>query len=161
MAAVIIGAGFASPLFGGGQTVKSSISFRSPMTLTKLADLDFGIVDAGIAGTYTVTPFGVISATGTGQILGGTPSATRIVIAGSSTQAINISEGGHRSDNGVNVAAVKCSYDGGPSGACSINGASAPGLGKVLLVGATVVANGSQTNGTMATPSFSITVVYH
>jgi hypothetical protein len=145
---------------GNTQSVTASITFAAPMTLTKNADINFGTVTAGAPGTYTITPAGVLSASEPGANLRSTTSAGSITIAGSATQLINISEGSHTADGGVTLANVKCAYNGGASGSCTIIGAAAPGAGRTLLLGADVVVNGTQATGSTVAPTLTVAVVY-
>jgi len=142
------------------QSVTANIAFDTAIALTKNADIDFGVVEAGVADTYTITTGAVVTAAGAGQILGGTPVAGDITIVGSATQTIAVSVGTLVADSGVTPANVTCAYDGGGSAACSLTGQAAPGVGKTLLLGADVVVDGTQAAGSTAAPTFIVTVVY-
>lgn len=143
------------------QSVTANIAFDNAITLTKNADINFGIVKAATADTYTITTAGVVTAGGgAGNILGGTPAAANITIAGSATQTVAISAGSYTANNGVTPSAATCAYNGGGSAACSLTAQAAPGAGKTLLVGVQVAASGAQAAGTSAAPTFVITVVY-
>ena len=73
--------------------------------------------------------------------------------------AIFIDEGGV--GGGVSLSAATCAYNGGAAVPCSLSTQAAPtSAGKTLLLGVTVTVNASQTAGTTATPTFTITVVY-
>ena len=142
------------------QSVTANISFDTPITLTKNADISFGTVTAGVADTYTITTAAVVTAAGAGQWLGGTKTAGDITIAGSTTQTVNISAGSYTANNGVTPQNAKCAYNGGAEVACSIVGAAAPGAGKTLKLGTEAVVNGTQAAGSSAAPTFVVTVVY-
>ena len=102
-----------------------------------------------------------MTATGSGQSLFGTKSAGSITIAGSATNAVNISVGGYTPNGGVTPANATCSYNGGAAGSCTINAAAAPAAGKTLLIGVDAVVDGTQTAGTTATPAFTVQVIYN
>jgi hypothetical protein len=122
--------------------------------------MDFGSVASGTAGTYTLTTAGALSTTG-GIIEGGSHNAADVLIKGSAVQTVNISVGNEVADTGTSIGSETCAYDGGASGSCTITGAAAPGsAGKHLLIGATVTASGSETDGQTKTPTFDVTVVY-
>ena len=146
--------------FAATQSVTANISFDTPLSLTKNADINFGTVKAGTASTYTITTAAAVSATGGGLSLFGTKTAGNISIAGSTTQTVNISVGGYTANGGVTPANATCAYNGGAAGSCTINGAAAPGAGKTLLLGVDAVVDGTQVAGATATPSFTVTVVY-
>ena len=142
------------------QSITTRITFDTPLSLVKNADINFGTVRARTASTYTITTAGVITATGSGQWLYGTKNPANITIAGSATQTVNISVGGYTANRGVTPSAATCAYNGGASGSCTIVGAAAPGTGKTLLVGVSAAANATRAAGSTSTPSFTITVVY-
>ncbi|HVY13480.1 MAG TPA: DUF4402 domain-containing protein, partial [Alphaproteobacteria bacterium] len=114
------------------QTVTASVKFDTPLTITKNADINFGIVKALQAGTYTISPAGAISASGGGVVLGGTPQAASLTIAGSTSQLIDISVNNYVANLGVTPSAATCSYNNGTAAACSLNSQAAPGAGKTL-----------------------------
>lgn len=142
------------------QSVTANIAFDNAITLTKNSDINFGIVKASTADTYTITTAGVVTAAGSGQVLGGTAAAGNITIAGSSTQTVAISVGSYTANNGVTPANATCAYNGGGAAACSLTGQAAPGAGKTLLLGVQAVVSGAQAAGTSAAPTFVVTVVY-
>ena len=142
------------------QSVTANIAFDNAITLTKNADINFGVVKASTADTYTITTAGVVTPAGSGQVLGGTAAAGNITIAGSSTQTVAISVGSYTANNGVTPANATCAYNGGGAGACSLTGQAAPGAGKTLLLGVQAVVDGTQAAGTSAAPTFVVTVVY-
>ena len=152
---------FSADAMAATQSVTVNISFDTALTLTKVSDISFGAVKAATASTYTITTAGVVTATGSGVWLYGTKTAGNITIAGSTTDTVNISVGGYTAQNGVTPANATCSYNGGAAGSCTIAAGVAPGAGKTLLIGIDAVVTGTQTAGTAATPSFTVTVVYN
>ncbi len=143
------------------QSVTANIRFDTPLTITKNADINFGSVTAASATTYRISTAGAVSTvTGSGAYLFGTTAAANLQVAGSTSQLVNISVGSEVANNGVTISNEKCSYGGGAAGSCSITGAAAPGAGKTLLIGADAAADGTQTAGSSATPSFTVQVVY-
>lgn len=156
--------GVASAAIAAKVTVNTSVKFRAPLVLSKLADIDFGFVSAGVADTYTITPAGKVSAAGKGELLGGTPRAGNISIKGSKSQSINVWVNNYKSHSGVTLQNASCTYNGEGEAirGCRILGGKPPGAeGKTLQVGVQAVVDGKQTEGVVATPSFDITVVYN
>lgn len=153
---------FAGSAYAATQSVTANMSFDAAVALSKTADINFGIVQSLTAGTYTITPAGVVTPTAGGVLIGGTSSAASITVSGSASQTVAISTGTYASDNGVSVSNATCSYDGGSSTSCDsgLSTQSAPGVGKVLRVGVTATADGNQTAGSTASPTFVVTVVY-
>ncbi len=49
-------------VYAATQSVTANIAFDTPLTLTKVADVNFGTVSAGVADTYTITTAGVVTA---------------------------------------------------------------------------------------------------
>ncbi len=159
---MVLGVTLTGDAFAASQLVTSSISFGgAPATIVVNNTLDFGAVEAGTTGTYTVSTTGSLSSSGPGIPEGGTPSAAHITISGSLTQTIDITESNAVDDNGVHLANFNCDYNGSGSGACNFSDVTAPGTGKVLLVGADAVVSGSPADGITAHPTFDITVNYH
>lgn len=158
---MVFGMTLSSDAFAASQLVTSSIKFGGAViTMVINNTLDFGAVEAGQSGDYTVSTAGVLSYSGPGIPEGGTPSAANITISGSLTQNIGITVGNIQADNGVNLANLTCDYDSGGEGSCTINGGSPAGSGKTLLVGGKAVVGSGQSDGTVAHPSFDVTVVY-
>ena len=160
-ALVLTAIAFAAPAYAVTQSVTANIAFDNAITLTKNNDINFGLVKALTADTYTITTAGVVSAAGSGAAIGGTPQAGSITIAGSSSQTVNISVSGYTANNGVTPQNATCAYNGGAAGSCTISGAAAPGAGKTLLVGVQAVVSGAQAAGTTAAPTFNVNVVYN
>lgn len=143
------------------ESVTANIDFDSALTITKIADIDFGTVLAGVADTYTIDTTGAVTAAGSGAQVAGTPAAGNLTIAGSATQAIDVSVSGYTADSGVTPQNATCAYDGGVEGACSLTAAAAPGVGKTLLLGVEAVVDGTQAAGSSAAPTFDVNVVYN
>lgn len=142
------------------ETISATIGFETMLSVTKNSDINFGKVKAGQAGTYTISPSGAVTATDGGATLGGSVQAANLTIAGSETQAINISASDYVANNGVTPSAATCTYNGGAASACAIASQAAPGTGKTLLVGVTVTVDGTQDVETSASPSFNVAVTY-
>jgi len=152
---------FSADALAATQSVTVNISFDTPLTLTKVSDISFGAVKAGVADTYTITTAGVVTAAGSGVWLYGTKAAANITIAGSTTDTVNISVGGYTANGGVTPANATCAYNGGGAGSCTIASAAAPGAGKTLLVGVDAQVSGTQVAGATAAPTFTVTVIYN
>lgn len=158
----------ASLLASGGayaatQSVTANMSFDSVLTLTKNADINFGTVRAAQIGTYTINTAGVVTPSGGGVLVAGTPAAGQITITGSGTQTLSISTGTYAVNNGVTPSAATCAYDGAAATACDtpLTGLTAPGIGgRVLRLGVAAAVDGSQAVGSTAAPTFVVTVIY-
>ena len=69
----------------------SQAALMRPLTLTKLADMDFGLLGVTTAGTAVIDPVAnTMSVTGGVIRLGGTPQAARFAGATSSSAVVNI-----------------------------------------------------------------------
>jgi hypothetical protein len=146
------------------RNITTKLSFRAPLVLQKLRDINFGDVSAGIAATYRITPNGSLSvAAGSGQLLGGTVQAGQVTIKGSRTQRINISVSNYVANKGVTPKNASCRYNNGSVVTpCRATNTTAPSSGgRTLLLGLEVTADGTQIDGTVATPSFDILVIYN
>jgi hypothetical protein len=142
----------------------AAIGFDTALTIDTVVDINFGVVKALTAGDYTIDTSGAVSAANGGVLISGMPVAGSMKIHGSSTQAINISVGSYVAggiSNGVTLSNATCSYDGGAAAACSLSSQAAPtSTGKTLLLGVKATVDSSQTAGSSATPSFTVTVIY-
>lgn len=153
---------YSSFVLAATQNFTAKVQFSSPLTLTKVKDLDFGILKANQVGTYVLSTGGTVTPSGGGVVIGGTPQAGELLVEGSSTQTLNVSTSTFVSHNGVRISEPTCSYGGGAEVPCdTLNGQTAPGAGETLLVGATIDVNGTQSTGTTAAPSFNVNVVYN
>ena len=146
-------------------TMPISIAFDSAITLTKITDVNFGIVTALQANTYKITTLGVVTKTGgagTGVWLGGTHTPGNYLIKGSATATINITAQNYVANNAVTPSLATCAYNGGAEVACTtLTAQLAPtAVGKTLLFGISVTASGAQAAGTTALPTFDIVVTY-
>ena len=149
------------------QNVTANIAFENAITLTKNADINFGVVTAGQANTYKIDIAAAVTVTGgagSGVSLGGTKAAGDILIQGSATQTISIQANNFVANAGVTASLVTCGYNGGAETACTasaITGQAAPtGAGKTLLLGASATADGTQAAGSTAAPTFDVVVNY-
>lgn len=150
----------ATTAYAATENVTANIAFDSALSIVKNADIDFGVVEAGIADTYTIDTTATVTAAGTGQVIGGTPAAGDLTISGSPTQAIDISVTNYVADNGVTPQNATCSYDGGAEAACTLTGAAAPGAGTTLLLGVEADVDGTQAANDVAAPTFDVVVNY-
>jgi hypothetical protein len=148
--------------YAATQSVTANIKFDSPITLTKNLDISFGTVSGGVAPTtYTISTNGTVTtASGPGEVIGGTSHAGKITLNGSLTSLMKISVGSFvTGSQGTVLSNPTCSYDGGVAGSCTIIGASGPGAGKVLLIGVDASAPTVSIVTTDA-PSFTVTALY-
>lgn len=145
------------------QNFTASVRFAAPLVLTKVADPNFGTLKAGSAASYSLSTAGVVTTSGLGEVISTTGTQSgQLTIAGSSLQTIDISAGNYTANNAVTPSNARCAYNGGGAVAgCSISNAVAPGAGKTLLIGLDIAADGSQADGSTASPTFDVVVVYH
>jgi hypothetical protein len=143
------------------QSVTANMRFDTPLNINKKADIDFKSVTAGVADTYTISPTGTTSHSGSGAFLFGTPNAASITLGGSTTQTLNISAGSYTANAGVTPANATCKYGAAAAGSCTIPAAAAPGASTTLLVGVDAVVDGTQAANSTAAPTFTLTIVYN
>lgn len=161
---LLAGLACSSEALAVNQVVGTSVVYDTALSVTtNVAAVDFGIVEAGIAGaTYAVDTAGALTTGGGGNALGGTPNAASFNVIGSTTQTVVVGVVGYSAASfGTTASLARCAYDGGAEAACSAIGTvAAPGAGKIILVGATVTSDGTATAGQTATPSFTLSFVY-
>ncbi len=144
------------------QSVTANIAFDTPLSITPVADIEFGTVKALQTGTYVINAAGTVTPSGGGVWLYGTPAAGNVTIIGSTTQGITISTGSYVANNGVTPSAATCKY--GAAGAAACDGGQsvvAPGAGTTVLLGVQVDSDNTPTAGETATPSFTLTAIYN
>lgn len=147
-------------VFAATQSVTANISFDATLAIIKGNDINFGMVEAGKAGTYVISPTGEVEADDGGVYIGGTTQAGSLTITGSTTQAIDIAVNNYVADAGATPSAATCAYNSGSPAPCPLTSQAAPGDGKPLLVGVSLAVDGTQTAGTSAAPSFEVVVNY-
>jgi len=154
-------------LFGIGaahaavQTVTSSIKFLADIAVSMNITPNFGSVKAGQAGTYVLSTAGTVTASGGGVKEGGSPAAGSYTITGSSSQAINITDGNYVANGASTPSAAKCKYGAGSEVSCTNLNVAAPGAGgTILLVGLTVTTTALGADNQTDHPAFDLTVVY-
>ena len=158
----------ASTLFGIGgayaavQTVTASIKFLADLSWTQVATPNFGYVKALQAGTYALDTAGVVTPSGGGVLMGGTPVAGNYTIKGSGTQLINVTDSNYVANGASTPSLGRCKYGLGAEVSCTaMNGLAAPtGAGTAMLVGLTVVTTALGADNQLDSPHFDLTVVY-
>lgn len=144
------------------QSMTANIKFDAPLSQTKTSDIQFGAVKAGQAGSYILSTSNAVTPSGGGVWLYGSPTAGSITVAGSPTNSVTVSTGNYVANGGVTPSAATCKYGTGAAAACDAGlSVAAPGAATPLLVGVTVVADGTQTAGFTANPSFTVSIVYN
>jgi hypothetical protein len=90
LAALLAAPAFAAPIVSPTPP-PAQLALMRPLTLTKLADLDFGFLAVTAAGTAVINPVtNAMSVTGGVVFVGGTPHAARFAGATSSSAVVNI-----------------------------------------------------------------------
>lgn len=90
LAALLASPGQAAPI-AAPTPPAAQIALMRPLTLTKLADMDFGYLGVTTAGTAILDPVtNTMSVTGGVTALGGTPHAARFAGATQSSAVVNI-----------------------------------------------------------------------
>lgn len=149
--------------YAATQSVTANATFDAALALTKNADINFGMLKAATSGTYVMSTNGAVTPSNGGVLVGGTPVNGQITITGSATQTIAISTGSYVANAGVTPSAATCNYNNAAIADCDAGGTAlaAPGAGgKVLKLGLTIAADGTQAAGSTAAPTFVVTVVY-
>jgi hypothetical protein len=152
----------AQPAGAAVESVNANVEFVSPITLTEVNALGFGLLDVNLAAAETiiVSPTDVVSGTGTSRIVGGIREAAELTVAATTDQPITILVNGFSNGLGYALSAPICKYDGGVAAACGGAGLAATSASSAsLLVGATLTGNGSASVG-VDTGSFDVTVNY-
>jgi len=148
------------------QSISATVTFLTPLSITTVVNANFGYVTAAVASTvYALDTANTVTVTsGPGASVGGTPASASMKILGSATQTIDISVGGYTTDHTVVPSLAVCKYGGASQVLCTdatMTGAAAPGAaGTTLGLGMTITA-ANVADGTVATPSFTVTVVYN
>jgi hypothetical protein len=143
------------------QSVIANVAFDVPLSLVRDSDINFGSLKSTTSGTYVIDTNGRVTPSSGGVLVGGTPTPGQFTITGSATQGISIGTSAFTADRGVTLSAATCNYDGTLIANCDGAGLPAPGgTGKVLKLGATITADGTQAAGTTAAPAFVLSVVY-
>jgi hypothetical protein len=160
--AALAGCMMCGAAYAATQSVTANATFDAVLSLTKNADINFGLLKAGTGGTYIINTAGVITPSAGGVVVGGTPAFGQITVTGSTTQTVAISTGSYVADAGVTPSLATCNYNNADIANCDTGGTSlaAPGAGKVLKLGVKIVADGTQTAGSTAAPTFVVTVIY-
>jgi hypothetical protein len=148
--------------FAATQPLTANATFDAVLSLTKNADINFGVLKAATPGTYIINTAGAVSPSAGGVFVYGTPAFGQITVTGSTTQTVAISTGSYVADGGVTPSLATCNYNSVDIADCDVGGTSltAPGAGKVLKLGLKIVADGTQTAGSTAAPTFVVTVIY-
>lgn len=149
--------------YAATQSMTANATFDSALVLTKNADINFGVLKAATSGTYVIGTNGTVTPSNGGVLISGTPAYGQITITGSATQTIAISTGSYVANAGVTPSVATCNYNNVAIADCDAGGTglTAPGAGgKVLKLGLTITADGTQTAGSTAAPTFVVTVIY-
>jgi hypothetical protein len=144
------------------ESINANVEFVSPITLTEVNALGFGLLDVNLAAAQTIiiSPTDVVTGTGVARIVGGVREAAEATVAATASQPITIIVGNFVDGVGYALSAPLCAYDGGAATACGGAGMSATSAASAaLLVGATLTGNGSAAVG-VDNGSFDVTVSY-
>lgn len=146
------------------QTFTASIRFISPLTLSDVADPDFGTFETGAAGrNFILGTDGSISGTDANAYIDGA-SAGSMVIHGSASQKIDIIAQNLVDDGGISIANIICNYGDAGDMDCGtgIAAVSEPAAaGTTLLIGMNINTTTAHADGDSASPTFDIIVSYN
>lgn len=154
----------ASSAYALTSTFNISISFSQPFTIVETTPMSFGSVIATTTADYTISTIDVVTATGSGASIGGVPAAGDYTITDTGTAAnnIDITVGALTANNGVTPVNPVCNYNAqGDVAGCTLVNVTNAGGGNVMNVGVTLQVDGTQANGSSATPTFTIAVAYN
>jgi len=146
------------------EPVVVEVEFVTPVTITEVSPLRFGLLDAGLANAETIVISTASGVTGTvSRVLGGTQAAANLTVAATGTQPINILVGNVSGNTGYTLGSFMCDYNAAGAAACDgvggLDTTSAAAGSATLLVGATLTGTGGAGPGVF-NGSFDVTVAY-
>lgn len=154
--------------YAAQMAVTANASFAAAVALVKVRDINFGVLQAGTpnGSRYIIDTAGNLTANAGGVIVGGAHNAAEITVTGAvgQTIAISVDPASYTANNGVTPLAATCNYRAVAVNNCDAGGQAgltAPDVaGSPLLLGLTIETDGTQVAGAVATPSFTVNVVY-
>lgn len=146
----------------------ATVNFTQPFTVAESTQMTFGTLIAGVATSYVITTASAATSGAGGGVIGGAPAAGdfRIDDTGTATTTLSVVVNNLTADNGVTPTSPTCAYNGGGELSCAapitglVNPNSGTAAAKTLLVGMTLVIDGTQADGTTASPSYDVVVQY-
>lgn len=138
--------------------------FSDPFAIIEATTMSFGSLVSNTNATYVLDTSDSVTASGNGQVVGGTTRSGDYTIQDSSgTAIIDIGITNLTANNGVTPRNPICSYDGGPDilGCLTVGQANPGPGGRTLTVGMTIDVDGTQGNGGLANPTFDISITYN
>jgi hypothetical protein len=160
-ALAIVLIGFSANSFAQNATASATCTIVAGITITKNADMNFGNIVPGTAGTVIISPSGTRAVgSGTPVLSGGTVSAAVFTVSGtgSSTYSISLPPHGYTITNGTYTMTLN-SFTSTPSGAGQLSGGNQTlSVGATLSVG--IISNNPAGVYTGASP-FTVTVAYN
>lgn len=153
--------GFSVSSFAQSATATATCTIVAGITITKIADMNFGNIVPGTAGTVVIAPAGTRSVgSGTPVLSGGTVSAAVFTVSGtgSSTYSISLSPNGYTITNGTHTMTLNA-FTSTPSGTGQLTGGS-----QTLSVGATLsvgIISSNPAGVYTGTEPFTVTVAYN
>lgn len=153
--------GFSASSFAQSATATATCTVLAAITITKIADMNFGNIVPGAAGTVVIAPEGTRSVgSGTPVLSGGTVSAAVFTVSGtgSSTYSISLPPNGYTITNGTQTMILNA-FTSTPGGTGQLTGGN-----QTLSVGATLSVGLISSNPPgvyTGTEPFTITVAYN
>ena len=151
------------------ENVAAEVTFVTPVSLSEVNSLKFGLVDTSIANAQTliVGTDDTLGGTGSTSVIGGTTEAAEVTVASAPSQGLSIQVNNitNSASSYYTLGSFQCSYNGATATDCSTGAISvtAPSSGAnsvALLIGATLtIANASIAAGA-DNGSFDVVVAY-
>lgn len=146
-----------------------TMDFAQPFGISETTPMNMGTLLAGVIGTVDMEADGTQAVTGSQIVVDDTakaPGVYAITQTGNSTAPVDITVDNPTANGGVTITKFDCKWGaanatGLTANACTVTAGTNPGASTNLTVGVTVSTDGTQADGSSATPGFDITVVYN
>lgn len=144
------------------ESVAANVTFVTPITITEVADLNFGLVSTNMVSldTVTISTAGAITSSEPTLLLGSNVhQAANVTITATSGHTVTIVVDNFAAATGYALSLPTCKYDAEVEAACSTLTTTSVASATVLI-GMTLIGNGSDVDGA-DNSSFDITMTYN
>ena len=151
------------------ENVAAEVTFVTPVSLSEVNSLKFGLVDTSIGNTETliVGTDDTLDGTGSSSVIGGTTEAAEVTVSSAASQGLSIQVNNitASSNSYYTLGSFTCSYNGATATNCSTSAinVTAPGSGSnsvALLIGATLTVASASISAGADNGSFDVVVAY-
>ena len=147
-------------LFAASNTFDVDLEFVEPITLTETNALQFGLVSTDAENTNILSINSAGDVGGLSSLfIGGVQAAAAITVTASNLNTLEIIINNIVNGQGYTLGTFVCDYNGGGESGCSSAMNVSSVASGVLLIGATLTADGTDVAGT-ANGSFDIVITY-